>query len=333
LRSSLREVAIKAGVSNATVSRVLNNTDVRIAPETRQRVRKIAADLGYQPNPSARSLVTGRTDTIALCITNLRSQYSARVIAHALEEILPHEYEIIVTEMHIKHDGKADTPKLLSLPVDGFILSELPHGPLPGLEGSLLWGKPFVNIGVYVVDTADFVHVNLLNCGIEAIRHLHTVGCRRIAYLVPDWLDWFRERCDSRLVAYETGIEEIGQPAEFIRTPHAGRSVAGPALKAHIEQHGCPDGLFCYNDEMAVGALRALRELGLRIPEDVALIGCDGITEMEYHNPPVTTIVTPMREVYAYGWKFLQQRIANPELPLQQIDLQPHLEIRASSQR
>jgi len=132
---------------------------------------------------------------------------------------------------------------------------------------------------------------------------------------------------------YKLLMEEIGQPVEFIITPQETRQAVGPSLKEHIRKHGHPDGLFCFNDNMAIGALRALRDLDLRIPQDVALIGCDGIDDSAYLDPSLTTIAQPLEEMCEIAWSFLEARMKNPDLPVQQATLYPTLEIRGSSMK
>lgn len=333
MKSSLREVALRAGVSDATVSRVLNSVDARIAPETRQRVQRAADEMGYQPNRTARALATGRTQTLALWASNLRSPHSARMIYQTREETIQHEYDLMICGYLFRADGALDTSRLLSWPVDGILTVDLPRGDIPGLEGHLLGGKPFVNMGGYVVEDADHVRVDFTHQARKAVRHLHDVGCRRIAYLLPDWFDWFRQCGDERLQAYESVMAEIGQPPEFLVSPDETRGAVGPILKEHVRRHGCPDGLFCFNDDMAIGAYRALRDLGRRIPEDVALVGCDGIDDTAYLDPPLTTIIQPIEEMCATAWSFLARRIREPHIPTQQVTLQPRLEVRGSSRR
>src|SRR5262249_5883831 len=148
-------------------------------------------------------------------------------------------------------------------------------------------------MGAYVTQGADYVHLDFTDRVIEGVRHLYTVGCRRIAYLVPDWFDWYRSCRDARLYGYETAVAEVGQEPEYILTTDEKRQSVAPALKRYFEERGRPDGLFCFNDDMAIGAYRALRDLDLRIPEDVALIGCDGIEDTAYHDPRLTTIAQP----------------------------------------
>jgi LacI family transcriptional regulator len=128
-------------------------------------------------------------------------------------------------------------------------------------------------------------------------------------------------------------MAEAGKQVEYIITPDEHRrSVASP-LTDYIERHGCPDGLFCFNDDMAIGAYRTLKDLGRRIPDDVALVGCDGIDDLKYLDPRVSTIVQPLEHMCMIAWTFLERRIKNNALPLQHITVQPKLEIRESSQR
>jgi len=331
--SSLREVAIRAGVSSATVSRVLNNPDFKVLPETRERIERVASELRYRPNRAALSLATGCSKTVALCSPTLHSAHTARVISAALAEILPHGYDVVVSEMHVDAKGEIDVDKLSSLPVDAIIFSEMPHGTLTGLENSHLCGKQFVNFGAYVAPQADHIYMDFRSCAEEAIRHLHAAGCRRIAYMVWDRLDWFGKIADARLLAYEAAITELGLTPEFVLTPEPNRCTARPALTEHIARFGCPDGLFCFNDEMAIGAVRSLCDLGISVPNDVAVVGCDGIEETAYFNPSITTVAMPISEMCSWAWQALERRMQDPSLPLQQATIQPRLEIRESTRR
>ena len=333
LKLSLSRVAEEAGVSKATVSRVLSGADVRIAADTRQRVQQIAETLGYSPNRAARALVTGYTQTLALWAVNLRSPFSAQVIYYVSQEIMRHSYDLMVAAAHVQQNDSLMTSHLLSWPIDAIMALDLPRAAVPGLEKSLLGGKPFVNMGGYVSERSDYVHVDFKGQVMEAIRHLDLVGCRRIGYLVPDWFDWFREGKDARLYGYEEVMADAGKQPEYILVPNESRRSVGPALADYVERNGCPDGLFCFNDDMAIGAFRALKDLGLRIPDDVALVGCDGIEDMTYFDPRISTIVQPLEQMCMITWAFLERRIKNNHVPLQQITIQPRLDIRESSQR
>jgi len=333
MKISIREVAERAKVSHATVSRVLNNVDVPIAPETRRLVRHIAAEMGYHPNKAARALATGRTQTIALWSSNLKSTFYGDIIYYTHEEIGRHGYEMFVSGVRSVHGSTVDTPRLFSWPVDGILAVDMPRGTIPGLTNSLLEGRPFVHIGAYLFEGTDYVKVDFKQQAAEAVRHLADMGCKRIAYLVPDWFDWFEEVNDDRLEGYKQGMADLGREPEIIKTPNEKREDVPPTLTAYIEANGCPDGLFCYNDDMAIASYPTLLNRGMRIPEDVAIVGCNGMRDTGYTYPPLTTIMQPIEQMCATAWAFLKQRIDDPELPLQQVVLQPHLDIRGSSQR
>jgi DNA-binding LacI/PurR family transcriptional regulator len=128
-------------------------------------------------------------------------------------------------------------------------------------------------------------------------------------------------------------MAEAGRPPEILLVTHHSRADARLALRKHIEARGCPDGLFCFNDDVALGASRAIRENGLRVPEDVALIGHDGIEDAEYLDCPLTTLVQPVQEMTALAWRFLRRRMDDPTLPPQQALLKTQLVVRASTQR
>lgn len=333
MKASIKDVARRANVSQATVSRVLNNVDVPVSAETRRLVRHIARELGYQPNGAARALATGRTQAIALWSVNLRSAYYGDVIHYTHEEVIRHDYEMLISAARVCDDMTIDTFKLLTWPVDGILAVDLPRGTIPGQNGSLIGDKPFINIGAYVRTDADYVQVDFQDQAARAIRHLADIGCGRIAYLVPDWLSWFDESNDARMVGYRTAMQELGRKPEYILTRDEKRESVAPALAAHLEAHGAPDGLFCYNDDMAIGTYPIFREAGIRIPEDVAIVGCDGLRDTSYLEPALSTIVQPLQEVCATAWSFLKHRIEVPSTPLQQVVVAARLEIRGSSTR
>ena len=333
LKISIRDVAERANVSHATVSRVLNNVNVPIAAETRQLVRHIAAEMGYRPNRAARALATGRTQAIALWSVNLRSAYYSDVIYYTHEEVIRHDYEMFVSSIRVTDDMSIDTFKLLTWPVDGILAVDLPRGFIPPLNNSLIGDKPFINIGAYVLTGTDYVQVDFKDQAADAIRHLASVGCKRIAYLVPNWFNWFDESCDARLEGYRSAMAELGREPEYILTHDEKREAVAPALTEYLDRHGCPDGLFCYNDDMAIGTYPIFRNRGIRIPEDIALVGCDGIRDTSYLYPALTTIVQPLQQVCATAWSFLKQRIEDPTLPLQQVVVAARLEVRGSSRR
>jgi len=128
-------------------------------------------------------------------------------------------------------------------------------------------------------------------------------------------------------------MAELGKEPEFIVTQNERPENTISALAEYIERHGCPDGIFCYNDEMAMSAYAVLGKSGRRIPEDVALIGCDGIRETRFLNPSLTTIAQPLEKMCTAAWSLLMQRVQDPTIPLQHVVLPAQLEIRDSTRR
>ena len=140
-------------------------------------------------------------------------------------------------------------------------------------------------------------------------------------------------RGEDRHRAYRRFMEAAGQEPEFISCDFANRSRENVmrAVRGHIAAHGCPDALLCYNDEIVIAVNRELRESGIVVPRQVAIVGCDGWLETEYQVPRLSTIRLPLEEACRLAWEFLQNRIADPACPRQQSTLATHLVIRESS--
>jgi DNA-binding LacI/PurR family transcriptional regulator len=151
---------------------------------------------------------------------------------------------------------------------------------------------------------------------------------RRIAYLVNDRSN-FPDK--HRHAAYHAVLAAAGLPPECIVTSDQSRGGARATVREYVHEHGCPDSIFCHNDDMAIGAYLGLRDLGIRIPDDVALVGCDGIEDTEWLECPLSTLAQPIEQMCALAAEFLQRRIDEPDAPRQQAMLQPTLVIRESS--
>ena len=217
-----------------------------------------------------------------------------------------------------------------SWPVDGILAFDGPEEVQHYLAANPVSHLPIVSMGSFWVDTIDFVGVDLAFGTHAALQHLLAIGCRRIAFLFPRR---DHRAQDSRHNAYTTAMQQAGKQPEYIDAGENSRASARRCLRDYVQEHGCPDGLFCFNDDLAIGAYRGLCDLGIRVPEDIALIGCDGIEDTEYLETPLSTIAQPHEQMCALAWQFLKQRIQNESLPLQQKILRPQLILRKSSQR
>lgn len=338
--STIKDVAAHAEVAVSTASYVLNNKPKAISSATRERVWTAARELGYRPNPAARSLVTKRTRMVALWIMDMASAFSARVIAEIQAQARQHGYEMLVSEIH---DESFSVPSLPGTEtpqrnvrqslwhVDGVITYLGLSNHHVALDSRPLRQVPLVTLGSFPLEGADFVGVELSAGAQEAVRRLQGAGCRRIAYVVPDKVNL---PGDARREAYFTAIQETGLTPRVIVVPQNPtmemRAAARLAVREDVRRQEAPDGLFCFNDECAIGAYRGLRDAGLRVPEDVSIIGCNGIEDTKYLDSPLSTLVLPVQEMCRAAWQFLEQRIEAPDTAPQQVIMAPHLEIRES---
>jgi DNA-binding LacI/PurR family transcriptional regulator len=166
----------------------------------------------------------------------------------------------------------------------------------------------------------------------EAMEHLIGAGYRRIAHATFVTED---RPGANRRAGYLKAMQQAGLRPEFVHYPVSDqqRPVTRRLIQEYIQAHGRPEALFCHSDDVALGMYRGLCDLRLRVPHDVALVGCDGIQDTEYLECPLSTIVQPVAEMCAAAWKFLLARLEKPRGQLQRLTLSPKLAIRVSSIR
>ncbi|MDR3692743.1 MAG: LacI family DNA-binding transcriptional regulator [Fimbriimonas sp.] len=323
-RPTRNDVAALANVSGCTVSYVLNGRqDIVIAPATRERVLDAAKQLGYRPNRAARALVTGTTQVVSLWAGSL-SPYYAMITTHLRDQIKASGFQMLISDIETSISTQA--PGLW--PGDGIISIEYPEHMDTFLHRHPDLHTPIISIGAFHLEQVDYVGVDLYGGTRDAIDHLLGIGCRRIAYVheeAPRGLQ------DARTTSYADGMKAAGRPTEDIVVPSPSRAGARQGIREYIAKYGCPDGLFCHNDDTAIGVYRGLCDLGIQVPEQVAIVGCDGIEDTEYLECPITTIVQPVEAMCAMGWEFLKRRMADPAIPLQQHICKTTLAIRGST--
>ena len=328
-QSTLKDVASAAGVGQATASYVLNNSPKPFSQGTRERVLQAAHTLGYQPNIAARTLATRRSQAIALWIANSHAPFFAQVIYQLQRQVRQGGYELIIREMAGDPDCSPHNSHLSSWPVDGIITFQGAAYVQAFLKANPMQRVPFVSMGEYQEECTDFITVDLTSGARDAVRHLLTADRRRIAFLVPSLSKRVGE---ARHDAYLEAVTEAGYAPEYILTESKLRADVRRTIRDYVQQRGCPEGIFCYNDDLALGAYRGLCDLGVRVPTQVALVGCDGIEDTEYLETPLSTIVQPVEDMCALAWQFLAQRMQEPERAVQQAKVAPRLVVRASSQ-
>ncbi|BCM88930.1 ribose operon repressor [Abditibacteriota bacterium] len=324
--ATMEDVARLAGVHSRTVADALKGTG-RVAPATRERVLRIAQELRYVPNAAGRALRTGRTGTVAIFSGPLNDLFNANMV-HSLEfHLTANGYDIML--LHTRREVEDLVQAARVSLVDGFIVIGINHlaEEFLRLAGDTI--QPHVFIGTTNPNFADHITLELRPAVEEALQLMLDAGRQRIAYVINN-RDEASHR-EVRMGTYLNVMKEANRIPEVIgvntKTSPEDRI---QAIKTYIEHNGCPDALLCQNDETAIYTFRALTGLGHRIPDDVLLVGCDGLPFMEFFEPPLSTIALPSEDICALAAQFLQQRMINPGLPVQQATLQGHLMVRKS---
>jgi DNA-binding LacI/PurR family transcriptional regulator len=306
----LQDVAKLAGVSARTVSNVVRNYP-HVSPRMREKVQRAIDELGYVPNQTARRLATGRTGMFALAVPALDAPYFAE-LAEAISELAAQrDYRVLIeqTSAGSEAERQAITGRERGL-VDGVIFHPtlLTSAEIAQLRGDL----PLVLLGEVVPPlSVDHVMVDNMAAASQAASHLIETGRKRIAFLGHE-RSYRSNTYNRRLMGYQTALEHHGLPVrtELLLPARDYGAAAGDAAVATALADGIEfDGLVCYDDMNAIGALRALRRAGRRVPEDVAVVGWDDIIFAEYTDPPLTTIRADQAALVGRAVDMLMERI------------------------
>jgi len=303
-RATIAEVARAAGVSTATVSVVLNGRDraIQISATTVVAVREAAARLDYTPNHAARSLRRRRTGALTILVFDLQNPYYADIARAARRAAGAHGYKLHIVETQ---DQDAEIDALRNLQggdADGVIVATTRHRAFPGATAMF---REVVRRGLAAITLLDYSPdpaVPAIRNDDEASAHLATahlarLGHRRIAYLnYATVAELEREQpahAFDRYRGYRRALEEAGVPFEPALVVAGAWSLAGGRAMVHqlLARTGSrPTALFCFNDLIAIGALRALYEAGVRVPHDMAVVGFDGTDPTAFTTPALTTV-------------------------------------------
>ena len=297
MSASIKEVALKAGVSIATVSRVLNDKGP-VAVETRTRILAAIEQLRYVPHGAARSLITNQTDTIGVLLPDLYGEFFSEVIRGIDLAARRSGFHVLISGFHSDRAEIEAVLRALRGRVDGLIVLS-PDVDAQSLRRNLPETLPVVLLNTPVDgDGADFDAINLDNHGgaFAMVRHLAGLGHRRIAFLRgPEENADARERLrgyrDALLSLEIEGEEALELGGDFSEESgyRAGQRLL--ALKPR------PTAVFAANDSMAIGCLFALREAGARVPGDIALAGFDDIPIARYITPSLSSVHVPIAEL------------------------------------
>ncbi|MDX3192203.1 LacI family DNA-binding transcriptional regulator [Streptomyces sp. MN03-5084-2B] len=328
---TLKDVAMLAGVSVKTVSNVVNGYAF-VKPENRRRVEEALAATGYRPNVGARNLRRGRTGFLALMVPELSIPYFGELAGLVITAAQKRGWSVLIEQTQGTRERERETLSSLGPHlVDGALVhpEALQAADFPADPG----GIPLVMLGEHAVDMPiDHVAIDNVLAARTAVAHLTALGRTRIAAIGrnPE-----RGTSSQRLAGYRAALQAAGLPYSDALVAPAQmwhRSVGAAAMESLLALDSPPDAVFCFNDLLAVGALRAVAERGLRVPEDVAIVGFDNNEESAFSLPSLTTIAPDKTALAEAAVDLVHRRITGDKTsPPQDIQTPFALEIREST--
>ncbi|MEU5561617.1 LacI family DNA-binding transcriptional regulator [Micromonospora musae] len=338
-RPTLDAVAARAGVGRGTVSRVVNGSP-QVSPGARAAVQQAIAELGYVPNRAARALVTRRTDSVALVVSEsgeriFTEPFFAAIVRGISSALLQTPMQLWLAMAQSPLERERVEHHLTSQHVDGVLLLSLHDAdPLPGLleeRGlpSVLGGRPaqMLRPGAR---PAWFVDVDNVGGARQAVWYLSDRGRRRIATIAgPQDMGAGL----ARLTGYTEAVTAAlgGVDADLVAYGDFSEESGAACMRRLLEVRPDLDAVFVASDLMAFGALRALREAGRRVPDDVAVVGFDDAPIARQADPPLTTVFQPVEEMGRQMAQLLVSRIRGDEISTPAILLDTELVERASA--
>lgn len=338
--ATLRDVAELAGVSIKTVSNVVNDYP-HVRPATREKVRAAITQVGYRPQAAARQLRTGASGLITLAVPSLRFSYFGEIAQAFVDEAKSRHLTVV---LHSTSGGPEEERTVLdgfdSILGDGVIFNPLTlwETELATMERT---SQPTVFIGEHVPETlpqgSDYVRIDNAAAARDITSHLLATGRRHLGFLgaietaqgdQPHSSGTLRR--DGFLQALrEAGIDPTAAAVQGVSdwVRHQGREGVD-ALLARMPE---VDGIVCGNDDLAIGALARLRERGIRVPEDIAVVGYDDTPDAAYASPPLTTIAPDKAELARTVMTLLSERIGGYDGPPRTITTPYHLMVRGST--
>ncbi|TDB90222.1 LacI family transcriptional regulator [Actinomadura sp. KC216] len=330
-RPTLEEVATRAGVGRGTVSRVINGSP-RVSPQAREAVLKAIDELGYVPNRAARTLVTRRTDTVALVVAESDQRlfdepYFAGIIRGIGNGLADTGLQLLLALARSPAEYGRLEDYLTTQHVDGVLLTSLhAEDPLPAkLEANgvptVLGGRP------PGLSPVSYVDVDNRSGAREAVAHLVAAGRRRIATIAgPQDMGVGIDR----LAGYRDALAAAGLP-ELVEYGDFGEASGIAAAERLLAADPSVDAVFAADDPMALGALRVLHRHGRRVPGDVAVIGFDDSAAAPLADPPLTTVHQSPEEMGREMARLLVSRIRGETVADPVVILRPHLVLRESA--
>lgn len=308
---TIKDVAKRAGVSVATVSRVFNGSGP-VSETAALRIRDVAASLNYVPHYGARSLITSKTATLGVLLPDLFGEFFSEVIRGMDQMAQQHSYQLLVSS---SHDGKSEIERAMRAMrgrVDG-IIAMSPHLDAQSLVDNLPPSSPVVILSGAVTDDRYLtIAIDNTDGARAMVEHFISLGHRRIAIIngAAGNQDALERREGYRLALEAAGL--VCNPSLEAAGDFTEATGHGAALEL-IKRADRPTAIFAANDVMAIGAISALRDAGIGVPQDIAVAGFDDIPLARYMNPPLTTVHVPIAEMGALAVTTLVQALKHSD--------------------
>ncbi|MBB6406674.1 LacI family transcriptional regulator [Arthrobacter sp. AZCC_0090] len=321
---TIRDVAELAGVATSTVSRALTKPG-RVNHVTRERIEEAAAKLNYIPSSQARGLSSGRTQTVAVLVPDITNPFYFDIIRGTQHQLKAAGYTQLLVDTEESAEMEADALQKMRRSADGFILaaSRLTDEQLTEAAAQ----QPLVTINrapaiapTVVIDTPSAI--------IQALEHLVSLGHTRICFVGGPATSWSNAK---RWQAFQVETKERELTTSRVG-PFAPKTTSGAAA-ADAAVHTGATACIVFNDLLAIGMLQRLRERGIRVPEDMSIVGCDDIFGADFCNPPLTTMASPIEQAGRVAVSMLLSRL-NPQYggTSRRLAVMPtHLTVRAST--
>lgn len=304
--SSIREVAGAAGVSVATVSRVLSNPE-KVASSTRKKVQKAIDELNYRPNMLARNFRSARSYSLLVLVPDISNPFFALVIRAIEDRAQQKGYSVLLGDTRDSARREQDYMRLAETRLADGVIQLRPHslGDAPSSESL---GFPCINLCGAESTPAPSIRVDNVRAAEMVVEHLVALGHRRIGVITG-----LQENVHTqdRFQGYRQGLSNAGLKFEPKLVVEGNFSMPSGqnAGRQFAEMKQPPTAIFCMNDEMAIGASQGLKAYGLSIPEQVSIVGFDDIDYAKYNDPPLTTIAQPAEAMGTIATDLLLQLI------------------------
>jgi DNA-binding LacI/PurR family transcriptional regulator len=326
----LKTLAEYLDLSPATISLVLNNAPASkaISEQTRKRVLAAAKKLNYQPNFFARSLRTKQSMTVGIIIPEPSEGYFPLVMKGIEQPLVQAGYFFLLASHLWRSDWMEEYPHLLmKRAIDGLLLINTP----------LLQDLPLPVVAVPGHQNREGVTnivLDHMQATLLGLRHLYDLGHRKIAFMRgPSFTQDVNARWDGLMdAAHGLGLPVHQDLCMHFESPEMAPDMGYSVARGLLAKTRDFTAMVCFNDTTAIGAIRALRDAGLRCPEDVSVLGFDDILSAAYHTPSLTTVRQPLREMGETAAEHLLRRIRDPKAPYpREVVLRPELIVREST--